>query len=91
MRTNMIWTRALIHEHAKNSFFSIDYIKADGSSRKVVCRLGVKRYLRVIKKGEDRRIPSSTVITVYDMVKKNYRSLRLNRIQSITVSGETIT
>ena len=87
----MKWTRALIREHAKNRFFSVDYIKADGSSRKVVCRLGVKKRLRLIKNGESRTIPSPNVITVYDMIKKNYRSLRLDRIQSITVSGETIT
>ncbi len=85
----MKWTRALIREHAKNRFFSVDYIKADGTRRKVICRLGVKRYLRLIKKDEDRRTPSPFIITVYDIIKKNYRSLRLDRIQSITVSGET--
>ena len=87
----MKWTRALIREHAKTRFFSVDYIKVDGTRRKVICRLGVKCHLRLIKKGEDRRTPSPFVITVYDMIKKNYRSLRLDRIQSITVSGETIT
>ncbi len=85
----MKWTRALIREHTRNRFFSIDYIKSDGTQRKVICRLGVKRHLRLIKKGEDRRTPSPFIITVYDMVKKNYRSLRLDRIQSITVAGET--
>jgi len=86
----MKWTRELIRIKAKNRFFSIDYIKSDGTRRKVVCRLGVKRHLRLIKKGESRRTLSPFVITVYDMVKKNYRSLRLDRIQSITIAGETI-
>ncbi len=84
----MKWTRELIRIKAKNQFFSVDYIKADGTKRKVVCRLGVKKYIKT----DSRTItPNNGVITVYDMVKKNYRSLRLDRIQSITVAGETIT
>ena len=83
----MKWTRALICEHAKNRFFSVDYIKADGTRRKIVCRFGVKKYI----KADSRHITQNNgVITVYDMIKKNYRSLRLDRIQSITVAGETI-
>ena len=83
----MKWTRELILIHTKNRFFSVLYEKADGSSRKIVCRLGVKKYIKADSRGRSSNV---RVITVYDMVKKNYRSLRLERIKSITVSKETI-
>lgn len=82
----MKWTRELLREKTKGQFFSICYQKVDGSIRTISCRLGVTKYL---KKDAIFRTPREDVITVYDMVKKNYRSLRVERIQSIKVSGET--
>lgn len=82
----MKWTRELLKEKAKGQFFSIRYQKIDGSIRTLSCRLGVKKYL---KKDATFRTPREDVITVYDLQKKNYRSLRVERIQSIKVAGET--
>lgn len=57
----------LVNE-TNGKFFSVDFIKKDGSIRKMVCRKGVKKYL----KGGDKKTPN-TVITVFDVNKKEYR------------------
>ena len=69
----------------KNKLFSITFIKKDGTDRKMVARLGVKKGLRG---GENKVVkPDNSYITVYDMQKDAYRTLNLRTIKEIKLAG----
>lgn len=53
----------------KGKFFSVSFIKKDNTVRNMVCRLGVKSYL----KGGARTAPNTNIV-VFDTQKKEYRS-----------------
>lgn len=70
-----------------NKLFAAVFTKKDGTERKMVARLGVKKALRggtnnVVR--EDR-----SYMTVFDMQKKEYRTLNLRTLKEIKISGET--
>ena len=54
----------------KGKFFTIDYKKADGTTRKMLARTGVRKGLV----GTGRSTPSH-LISVYDVANKGYRSI----------------
>jgi hypothetical protein len=58
-------------------FFSVKFIKADGSERKMVARLGVKKYLRG---GSSTVRDKDYLITVFDVQKGAYRNINLDRV-----------
>jgi len=66
--------------------FSCNFVKADGTERKMICRTGVKRHL---KGGE---LPFDPVekglLPVFDMEKKAYRMIPLDRVLSIKLAGQ---
>lgn len=65
--------------------FSASFVKKDGSSREMTCRLGVKKHL---KGGELAYDPSEyDLMTVFDLQKNQYRMINLDTITSITVDG----
>lgn len=65
--------------------FSASFVKKDGSSREMTCRLGVKKHL---KGGELAYDPSEyDLMTVFDLQKNQYRMINLDTITSITVNG----
>ncbi|MCI0557186.1 MAG: SH3 beta-barrel fold-containing protein [Nitrososphaera sp.] len=67
--------------------FSAYFMKNDGSMRSMVCRRGVKRHLRGGKLPYDPK--EQHVLPVFDLQKKDYRSLRLDRLVSFNIGGET--
>jgi len=67
----------------KGKFFTVTFIKKDGSERVMNARLGVKKYLRG---GELRYDPAEfNYITVYDMGAKGYRMVNANTIQNLKI------
>ena len=68
-----------------SKIFSAEFIKKDGSKRFILCRLEVKKAL---KGGELRYDPSSkNYLIVYDMQKKEYRTINFNTLVNIKFMG----
>ena len=64
-------------------FFTVTFIKKDGSERVMNARLGVKKYL---KGGELKFNPSEMgLIPVYDMGAKGYRMVNTNTIKNLKI------
>jgi hypothetical protein len=67
----------------KGKFFTVTFIKKDGSERVMNARLGVKKYL---KGGTLKYDPAEfNYITVYDMGAKGYRTVNANTIQKLKI------
>ena len=70
----------------RGSIFSASFTKKDGSLRNMNCRLGVKKYLRGGILNYD---PNEfNLICVFDMVKKGYRMINVNTLNSVSIKGE---
>ncbi len=68
--------------------FSVEFIKrTDGSLRKMVCRLGVKKHLKGGQKAYSTK--AHNLLTVFDMENKGYRSIPVDAIQRLCVNGQT--
>lgn len=81
-RTNL---RALVRD---GQIFSVEFIKrTDGSLRRMVCRLGVKKHLKGGTAAYDAK--EHDLLTVFDMEKGGYRSIPVEAVQSLTVHGQT--
>ena len=69
----------------KGKIFSAEFVKKDGTLREMVCRTGVKKYL---KGGE---LPFDPVekglLPVFDMQKQDYRMINLKTIRRIKLEG----
>ena len=59
-------------------FFSVEFIKRDGKTRVMLCKVGVTKYL----KGGKRTV-GSDVQVVFDMHKMQYRSFRYDSVIKI--------
>ena len=66
-------------------FFSITFVKADGSTRKMVCRLGVKKH----NGGKASDEFNYSLLTVYDVHKRGFRNINLETVQQYTVAGRS--
>jgi hypothetical protein len=65
----------------ENNIFTVDFIKKDGSLRKMNCRLGVKKHL---KGGELKYNPTEkNLLPVFDMEKQSYRMINVSTIKEI--------
>ena len=76
---------------AKDSgrFFSVLFIKADGSLRSMNCRGGVRKFLKNADANADttpRKTPDG-VFVVFDVKAMQYRSIPMDRILSIRADG----
>ena len=75
-----------IIKSSKGKFFSVIFIKKDGTLRTMNCRLGVKKYL---KGGKLRFSPSKKgLVVVFDREKREYRMININTTQSLKVNGK---
>jgi len=72
--------------NTKGKVFSCNFIKKDGTSRKMVARLGVKKNLKGGRNGAGLH---NGLVTVYDMVKGAYRMVNLETITSLRANGRT--
>lgn len=70
---------------AGGRFFSITFVKADGSTRKMVCRLGVTQH----NGGKSSDEFNYSLLTVYDVQSKGFRNINLETVEEYTVGGQT--
>ena len=73
---------------AKNTFFYVEFIKKDGSLRKMKCRLNVKKGVKgtgmaynPIEKG---------LLPVFDLDKKGFRMIQLKTVQKLVIKKEEL-
>lgn len=66
---------------------SVYFQKADGTMREMVCRRGVRKYLRGGELPYDPK--SRLLLPVFDMTNRQYRMVNLASLVSFKVSGET--
>ena len=72
-----------IIEASNGRFFSVVFIKKDGTTRTMVARLGVKKHL----KGGQCTLDKEQYIIAYDMEKGGYRSINRDTIVSCKLDG----
>ena len=71
----------------KGKFFTVVFIKKDGTTRTMNCRLGVTKHL----KGGLSTLNPDQYLTVYDVQAEGYRAVNLSTIVSITCGGIILT
>lgn len=71
----------------QGKFFTVVFVKKDGTTRVMNCRLGVTKHL----KGGVSTLNPSEFLTVYDMQAEGYRAINLSTIVSITCGGIVLT
>ena len=76
---NKIQMMKTLIDSTRGKFFVVQFVKKDLTVRRMVCRLGVKKWLT----GTGRTLEKENLITVYDVVNKGYRNVNLETIQSI--------
>jgi hypothetical protein len=74
-----------LRELVGNKIFAVEFTKKDGSLRKMVCRLGVKKHLRG---GELSYNPEDfNYLVVFDLQSEEYRTINVNTLKSFTFEG----
>lgn len=71
-------------EFLNGQFFTVEFIKKDGTLRKMNCRTGVKKYLS--NNGKSIKITrpiDNGILRVYDIKKEAYRSINLDTVKKI--------
>lgn len=71
-----------------SQIFTVEFLKKDGTLRKMNARLGVKKHLKGGTKRYDAE--SKGMLTVYDIAKKGYRTVTVANIKKIKAQGVTI-
>lgn len=71
-----------------NKFFTVSFIKKDGTLRKMNARLGVKSYLKNGNKSYNAE--KFNYIVVFDIKKKEYRTVNLSTIKQINANKTTL-
>ena len=64
--------------------FSCEFIKKDGSLRKMIARVGVSKNL---KGGNNGARDKNALVTVFDMVTGAYRMINLETLTALKVAG----
>ena len=75
--------RRYIEALVQDRFFSIEFLKSDGSKRVLNGRLGVKKHL---KGGASCNDPFK-YLTVFDVKNQGYRNVALNTVEAVKVGG----
>lgn len=74
---------AAIAEASKGKFFTVRFVKKDGTVRTMHCRLGVTKH----SKGGENHLSPAQFLTVWDLNAKGYRAVNKDTILSVTVGG----
>jgi hypothetical protein len=74
----------VIHD-THGRIFSVEFIKKDGSPRKMVARIGVTKNQ---KGGINGASAKNNLVTVWDMAKGGYRMINLKTLLTLKASGE---
>jgi len=77
-----------IREVVGKRIFGAKFVKRDQTVRSGSFRLGVRKDLTGAGSSYDR--PSRGNLTVFDMTKREYRTIRIDALLSMTVRGSTI-
>lgn len=73
-------------QSAQNQFFTVTFTKrSTGELRTMNCRLGVTKHLKGGTKNYDDS--EHALLTVFDMVKKGYRSIPLENVHTVKIDG----
>lgn len=74
-------SRALADQlEASTGFVTVTFVKADGTVRRMNCRMGVTKHL----KGGKSTLDAGKYVTVYDMTKAAYRAVNRDTIIAVT-------
>jgi len=92
--SKLMTEKAAIHAltTAKGKFMTVTFLKKDGSTRRMRCRTGVKRYVKGVGSPlgtPSNRLQKYKLITVYDLDKAGYRSIPVDRVLSVKAAGKT--
>jgi hypothetical protein len=68
--------------------FSVKFIKKDGSERLMNCRRGVKKDLKGVGLGYN--AIEKNLLSVYDIVKKDYRMINISTIKELRANKQVI-
>jgi len=79
--------REFIKTKVGNKIFGVEFIKKDGSRRKMIARIGVKNHLKGGRNNVERI--DRPYMTVFDMQKKEYRTFNPRTAVSLKVDGES--
>lgn len=84
MLVNKLKLAALLKD-AGTQYVSLEFIKKDGSLRKMNGQFGVTKHL---KGGVNKTVkPDNAYMTIYDAKAKGYRTINLETIKSLRVGG----
>jgi hypothetical protein len=73
--------------NSNGAFFSVDFVKKDGTKRTMVCRLGVTKHLTG---GELKFDPSECgLMVVFDTTAQDYRMVNLNTMKKLKINGSS--
>jgi hypothetical protein len=76
-------------ENSNGRIFSVKFLKKDGTVRDMTCRLGVKKHVKGV--GLNYCPQEHDLITVFDMGKKDYRSVPLDSsLLLVKINGQTL-
>lgn len=72
--------------------FGVEFMKADGSIRKMNCRIDVKKHLAGGVKTYDAKDSKDgdTTIGVFDVQSKGYRCFKASKVSSLIIDGNKI-
>lgn len=74
-------------ENLNGQFFTVEFVKKDGTLRKMNCRTGVKKYLS--NNGKTIKITrpiDNGILRVFDVKKDAYRSINLDTVKKINLN-----
>lgn len=69
--------------------FTVEFTKKNGEQRKMLCRTGVKKYVKGI--GQRYNPREKGLIGVYDLQKSGYRMINLETITSVKCGNKSFT
>lgn len=79
---------AKIKIHDTNGrIFRAKFVKKDGSLREMVCRLGVRKYVKGVGRNFDPK--DYELVGVFDMQKDAHRMINIKTLQALTINGTT--
>lgn len=83
-----------VRDFVGSSIFTAVFTKKDGTLRVMNCRLGVKQYVvdsnPIATAKRNDTLTANNMLVVFDMKIRQYRTLNLNTVKSITAFGITI-
>ena len=74
---------AAMLENSGNKFFTVNFVKKDGSVRQMTARTGVTKYL----KGGKKTVNEDQYLTVYEPSSGSYKNINRDTILSVRALG----